>query len=221
MSTDLETTLRSAPGWLIAVIAIVAVLALIAAGPVAGLVIQRRRVAELTSFLERPGLSRQHGQWVETGEIDLTSLRAAERARYEERLAQEASIIEEHGLSAYAEAIETDPVIVIRDDRPTTIINKPAWAEEATAGWAIQEPAANVFDAELMEEGDDGLSEAERQFLADPLGSWLLPPLDEYDFLPTADEAVSALLEADLLSGVGMDIDTEWASWNLYEGANA
>lgn len=213
-ASDLATTLRSAPGWMIAVVAVVTVIALIAAGPLAGLAIKRRRDAELTAILHRPGLARVNGEWIETGEIDLTSLRAEElkRDREEFRTSQER-----------ANGAAPDDVQVITDFSPTSIITKPLWAEEPTQGWEILEPAANVFDAEILEPDDDGLTEAERQFLADPLGSWLLPPLDEYDFLPTADEAVSFLLRVDLLTGAGMDIDAEWASWNLYakEESNA
>ena len=216
-ASELEATIRTAPPWLLILIAGLIVLVLIAAGPFAGWCLERRRTAP-----ERAYTRAAAAKWIETGELDLSELRAEERAKLSLRTAQA-----EDMRQYFQEAIEPDPVIVIRDERPTSIITamadipKPAWAEEPTAGWEIQEPAANVFDAEILEEDDDGLSEAERQFLADPLGSWLLPPLDEYDLLPTADAAVSFLVQSDLLTGEGMDIDVEWASWNLYEGANA
>lgn len=254
-ASDLETTLRSVPPWLLISIAGLLVLLLIAAGPFAGWCLERRRTAPARAFTRAAA-----AKWIETGEINLEELRAEERAKLKLQRRTGGDSYEtiegirlRNGISMpFEEATEPEGsrVQVIRDDRPTSIITvvdnsfstvtierdgeiflgfdgatkpitKPAWAEEPTQGWEIQEPAANVFDAEIMADDDDGLTEAERQFLADPLGSWLLPPLDEYDFLPTADEAVSFLLQADLLTGEGMDIDAEWASWNLYEGANA
>jgi hypothetical protein len=234
-ASELETAIRSAPPWLLITIAGLLVIMMIAAGPFAGWCLERKRTAP-----ERAYTRAAAAKWIETGEVDLTELRAEERAKLRLRPAQSA---QGKGSGVYrslskpvTEATEPDPVVVIRDDRPTSIITvvanastttipTPDWAEEPTQGWEILEPAANVFDAEIVEEGDDGFTEEERQFLADPLGSWLLPPLDEFDFLPTADEAVSFLVQADLLTGEGIDIDTEWAAWNLYasetEGAMA
>lgn len=201
--------LRSAPGWLIALIAILAVLMLVLAGPLAGYAIKRRREAEMAALLERPGLQRSHGKWIETGEMDLTSLRAEELKRDREDFRAQGG-----------EFIESDPVQVIADLSPTSIITivpestqpiaKPAWAELPTAGWTAQEYAVEVHDAVLMED------EEPHSFYADPLGSWTIPE-DEDSGWPTAKTVMEEMIDRKWLTGIGADIDVEWAAWNLYE----
>jgi hypothetical protein len=234
-ASELETAIRSAPPWLLITIAGLLVIMMIAAGPFAGWCLERKRTAP-----ERAYTRAAAAKWIETGEVDLTELRAEERAKLSlkprnvegkgsgvyQSLSRPVTEETIHGIRFHdgvSVSLQPDDVVVIAD-RGTFVRGEApkmqTW-QQSTSEWVIQEPAANVFDAEIVEEGDDGLSEAERQFLADPLGSWLLLPLDEYDFLPTADQAVSFLLRADLLTGEGMDIETEWAAWNLYEGANA
>jgi hypothetical protein len=222
-ASDLATTLRSAPGWMLATIAVVIVIALVAAGPLAGLAIKRRREAEISTLLERPGLQRQHGKWVETGEIDLTSLRAEElrREREEFRTSWE---------RANGAAPDSDPVIVIRDDGKIPAfggseiitdmedikpIERPAWADTPTAGWTAQTYAAEVFDAVVVEE------ETAPEFYADPLGAWSIPlEAEEAEGWPTAKSVMEEMIDRKWLTGIGADIDTEWAAWNL-EGAMA
>ena len=214
-ASDLATTLRSAPGWLVATVAILLVILLVAAGPLAGLAIQRRRAAEMSVLLERPGLQRQHGKWIETGEIDLMSLRAEELKR--ERLA----------VRAEDEKADSDPVQVIADFSPTTIITiieeptkpieRPSWADTPTGAWSAQEYVTEVHDGVVVEDEP-------HSFYADPLGSWTIPD-DEDAGWPTAKSVLEELIDRKWLTGVGADLDIEWEAWNLYatetKGANA
>lgn len=222
--SELETALRSAPTWALVLVAGSVVVAIIAAGPFAGWCLERKRTAPERAFTRAAA-----AKWIETGEIDLTELRAEERARLALKLPRT-------GDSGFRMAVEPDPVVVIRDDRPTSIItvvdldgadrpqNTPRWAE-ATAEWTIQDPDANVFDAEIIEEDEEPREEEpEHSFWEDPLNAWTLPDelLEGPYQLPTAQETFSFMVRADYLTGIGADIDVEWAAWNLYEqGANA
>ena len=89
------------------------------------------------------------------------------------------------------------------------------------AARALQTPTEEyrIYEAEIVE--DTPLSDADRAFLADPLGSWVLPPERPIDLLPTADETFRALIERNWGNAAAMDIDTEWHDWNLYSKEEA
>jgi hypothetical protein len=72
-----------------------------------------------------------------------------------------------------------------------------------------------VEEGELVE--DLPLTEADRAFLADPLGSWVLPPVETIEHLPLADETFRALIDANWGHAAAQDIDAEWRAWDLYD----
>jgi hypothetical protein len=80
----------------------------------------------------------------------------------------------------------------------------PQWAT-MTKEWSVVE----AFDAELVEAED----EATRLFKEDPLRSWVMPPLEEFDYLPEADRTFRDLVARNWLTGEGAEISTEWEPW--------
>lgn len=88
--------------------------------------------------------------------------------------------------------------------------------------WAAGEPTREIPLVQI-EEGYlvEDLTEAHAQFLADPLSPWLLPPVEEVDYLPAADETFRHMVAMNWLTGDGFDIDIEWEAWNLYEREEA
>lgn len=86
------------------------------------------------------------------------------------------------------------------------------WSGEDTGSFTILEE----YEAELVDVNIEEADAAEAAFWADPLGSWVLPP-DEHvaAFLPEADHVFRNMVDMGRLTGVGMDIDTEWEAWNL------
>lgn len=194
--------LRSAPAWAIALALVLVVVFVASAGPLVGRAILISRRREMGQVYAGNGVFWDGKRWDETN----AGTAAPEQP-----------------------ALAPDDVQVIRDDRltialehrleylppasewATGLTEMPEWAKGGTSPLDV----LVYVDAEMVE----AETEAERQFHADPLGSWVLPPEveEEYDFLPTADEAVSFLISQDLLTGEGLGLDAEWEAWNLYE----
>lgn len=102
---------------------------------------------------------------------------------------------------------EVEPVISVEIDDKA----KPRWAEQ-TGSWNVIEE----WEAELKESEAAALA----AFRADPLGAWYVPPAIiaesvKVEYLPEADRAFSAMFLSGRLTGVGVDIDAQWKSWNL------
>lgn len=120
------------------------------------------------------------------------------------------------------EPTEEQPVVIpepepVPVEEPEIPLDPGAnWARLETMEWDFVE----ALEAEVVEAED----EATRLFKADPLNSWVLPPLEEFDYLPEADKVFRDLVAREWLTGEGADVSAEWEPWYGFremEGANA
>jgi hypothetical protein len=251
---ELANTIRSAPLWLQISVVVLLVFTFVGAGPFAGYVVVRRRRQEgyyaVQAYTSEPAV--QYSSWwnenaleaslsvgqdadQKFGALDVTfagvpraidssptrlldlisvAVPVAELAPMSDRPDSETPAVPKR-VPLSEEPTEEQRII------PSVPVEEPAgptqeWAEHGTQEWRME----SIFDAEI-EEAED---EATRLFRSDPLGSWVLPPLDEPAYLPEADRAFRDLVAQNILTGEGADIDAEWESWygsRELEGASA
>jgi hypothetical protein len=113
------------------------------------------------------------------------------------------------------EPTEENPLVPVVPERvePPAPIEEPEPPLDPGANWArlqtMERSVVKAFDAELVEAED----EATRLFKEDPLRSWVMPPLEEFDYLPEADRTFRDLVARNWLTGEGAEISTEWEPW--------
>ena len=111
--------------------------------------------------------------------------------------------------------VEYDPPAMLATQGHTEPVQLPVLGgiPADVAARALREPTeeVSIIDGEVIE-----LTEADKAFLADPLGSWVLPPVERTQYLPLADQTFHALLDARWGRWAAEDIDAEWRDWNLY-----
>lgn len=238
---DLAATVRSAPGWLVIFLAILTVVLLIAAGPLAGLGITHRRHKETSRALAAktagpvPELEWMNGpaKPVEAkerrvlgqpfGALDVTF--AGVPRAVDSSPTMLLSFLDEPATEPVP--LSDEPSVPATPDEPIVPAapSEPEQAEplteefpivegedqggtrraEMTSEWSIEA----IFDAEVVEAED----EATRLFQADPLRSWVMPPMEEMDYLPEADKVFRDLVARNWLTGEGAEISIDWEPW--------
>lgn len=217
--------LRTTPPWIVGIVALALIVMVIAAGPLLGRALIARQRRELGEVFKGNGVYWNHGSWDETGQIpkvteepkrtlqpspvqvirdDRVTQAIKSRLSYVPPKPQTVEWVE--GIRLVNGVSEANPVRF-----EPVVISSPSWASGGTEALDILE----YVDGQMVE----AETQAEQQFRADPLGSWVLPPEVEFrdDSLPTAQDAFEFLVLTDRLSGEGFGIDAEWEAWNLYE----
>jgi hypothetical protein len=227
--TELPAHLRNAPPWALILGTILICAVLLGALPFAGWILEKRRARESLDayrdfhgenfFANQPD-SREEPIWVPSrvgipqrfGALDVTF--------------------------AGASAIDSSPTTIVtvlppavpelfpafegaEPEEPDHDLDSPEHGEdesESLPDWGVTGSFAILEDLIEEAEIEDEASEA---FRADPLSTWLLPPEDDAIEAAEFDKSFRRMVALGFLTGEGADIETEWAAWNLYEGANA
>jgi hypothetical protein len=208
----MEHSIRSAPLWLQITVVAIVVVALLSAGPFSGWVILRRRRAEGPTAVREynTGESWPTGWWAEPQKFGALDVTFAGQPNHTAKPGKKDDETDPPERPEHPEPTKEIPVVrpltppVVPDpERPVLLLL------EQTQEICI----ADIWDAEVLEEMD----EAERLFRNDPLGSWVLPPIEEYDYLPEADKTFRDLVARNWMTGEGADVTAEWEPWKLEE----
>lgn len=235
---DFASTVRSAPPWLTISLIILAVVLLVGGGPVAGLVITHRRHKEVTRALAAKTGGAPELSWMSLpveapqvrrslaaqpfGALDVTF--AGVPAAVDSSPTMLLNLVEPEPEPATEPVpLSEEPSVPIEPNAPVSEPTGPV-EEQGMPEWATMTAEFDVvavLEAEVIEAED----EATKLFRADPLRSWVMPPLEEMDFLPEADRVFRDLVARNWLTGEGAEISADWEPWysdsRELEGASA
>lgn len=221
---DFANTVRSAPPWLTIGLIILAVVLMVGGGPVAGLVIMHRRHKEVARALAKQGAGRspEMAEYFRDtkpepqvrrslaaqpfGALDVTFAGVPQAVDSSPTMPLK-PVEPEPEPATEPVPLSEEPTIPIEPNEPISEPTGPA--EPRWATMTAEFDVVAVLEAEVIEAED----EATKLFRADPLRSWVMPPLEEMDFLPEADRVFRDLVARNWLTGEGAEISADWEPW--------